>query len=438
MTPSQHIEFTHPTVNQRIVILGGGFAGTTLLKKLSRRLKPHQELILISEESYSTFNPLLPEVVGASIFPAQVVAPIREMFPPSHNVRFIMGEVKGINTLDRNIVCETLKGPHTIRYDQLILAVGNRAKLDLIPGMAEYALPLKSVGDAMHVRNIVLRRIARMELETDPVLLKSLGHFCVIGGGFSGVEVAGELVDCLHQICHYYPRVDPENLSVSILQGPDRLLTELPEALGNATANSLVKRGVHVHLNTRATEINEDCITLASGDHLFASTVISTIGTTTNKLIESLGLPLNRGRLVTEMDFSVQGADGLWALGDCAHVINSYDNEACPPTAQFAVRQAAQLAKNIIAQSNGKATQPFAYRSQGAMAAIGHKKGIALVLGLHLSGLSAWLLWRAYYLLLMPTLGRKVRIFVEWTWGMFFRADITHLRFTRSNENNPR
>ena len=421
-----------------IVILGGGFAGTTLLKKLSRRLCPNQELILISEESYSTFNPLLPEVVGASIFPAQVVAPIREMFPPSRNVRFIMGEVETINTTDKTLVCETLKGPHTINYDQLILAVGSRAKLDLIPGMAEFALPLKSVGDAVHIRNMVLRRIARMELETDPRLLNSLGHFCIIGGGFSGVEVAGELIDCLRQICHYYPRVNPDHLSVSILQGPDRLLLELPEALGHATADSLSSRGVKILLNTRAVEINSDCVTLADGSTLNAATVISTIGTATNKLIESLGLPINRGRLVTEMDFSVKGTDGLWALGDCAQVINSHDNEVCPPTAQFAVRQAAQLARNLLAHNKGKPTQPFAYRSQGAMAAIGHKKGIALVLGIHLSGLAAWLLWRAYYLLLMPTLGRKVRIFVEWTWGMFFRADITHLRFNRSTDNNPR
>ena len=438
MTQPHQDAFTKAATHNRIVILGGGFAGTTLLKKLSRRLCPNQELILISEESYSTFNPLLPEVVGASIFPAQVVAPIREMFPPARNVRFIMGEVDAINTVEKSLVCETLKGPHTIHYDQLILAVGNRAKLDLIPGMAEYALPLKSVGDAVHIRNMVLRRIARMELETDPNLLNSLGHFCIIGGGFSGVEVAGELIDCLRQICHYYPRVNPDHLSVSILQGPDRLLLELPEALGLATAQSLSKRGVQILLNTRAVEINGDCVTLADGSTLHAATVISTIGTMTNRLIESIGLPLNRGRLATEMDFSVKGAEGLWALGDCAHVVNSHDNDVCPPTAQFAVRQAAHLAKNILAQSKGKPTRPFAYRSQGAMAAIGHKKGIALVWGIHLNGLDAWLLWRAYYLLQMPTMGRKVRIFVEWTWGMFFRADITHLRFNRSNESSPR
>src|SRR5205814_1530878 len=194
---------------QSIVIVGGGFAGTTLARHLDSRLPPDRELLLISEESYTTFCPMLPEAVGASIFPEQVVAPIRQMLTRG---RFVMGRVAAIDPVAKSLSCATLAGKIKVSYEHLVLAFGNRARLDLIPGLAQHALPLKTVGDAMHIRNIVLRRIARIELETHPALRKRLGHFVVIGGGFSGVETAGELSDCLESIRRYYPRVGASEL----------------------------------------------------------------------------------------------------------------------------------------------------------------------------------------------------------------------------------
>jgi NADH dehydrogenase len=149
-------------------------------------------------------------------------------------------------------------------------------------------------------------------------------------------------------------------------------------------------------------------------------------------------LPAQRGRIVVNGDLSVNDpagkSAGLWAIGDCAHVPNARDGTVAPPTAQFAVREARRLAENLVAVLNGQPTRVFNYRARGQMAAIGHMKGVADIGGIALSGLPAWLVWRAYYLSQMPSLGRKVRIFVEWTWGMFFPTDITHLRFTRSGE----
>lgn len=417
---------------QTIAIVGGGFAGTTLLQALAPRLPAGWELVLISEESYTTFNPMLPEVVGASIFPEQVVAPVRAMFKPARSARFIMGRVHAIDAPRRTLACTTLAGEQVLSYDHLVLCFGNRARLDLVPGMADHALPLKTVGDAMHIRNVVLRRLAQMELEPDPAKRAALGRIVVIGGGFSGVEVAGELVDCLAGILRYYPRVSPLEVRVSVLQDLSTLLPELPAALGQAAARSLAERGVDLRLGCRATAIEAEAVMLANGEKLAAATVISTIGTRANPLVEGLGLPTERGRLVTQPDMSVAGAPGLWALGDCAWVPNGHDGQACPPTAQFAVRQARHAARNLLAAIRGEATARFAHKSLGSMAAIGHKKGVADVMGVPLSGLPAWMLWRAYYLWLMPTWGRKLRIFVEWTWGMFFPADITHLRFRRS------
>ena len=169
--------------------------------------------MLISEESYTTFNPMLPEAVGASIFPEQVVAPIRQMLSRG---RFVMAALARSTRRTSRSSARRLPA-RSAAYEHLVLAFGNRARLDLIPGLAEHALPLKAVGDAMHIRNIVLRRVARIELESDPALRRALGHFVVIGGGFSGVEVAADLVDCLKSIRRYYPRVAADELKVTIL-----------------------------------------------------------------------------------------------------------------------------------------------------------------------------------------------------------------------------
>jgi NADH dehydrogenase len=420
---------------QSIVIVGAGFAGTTLVRSLERQLPPGVHITLVSDESYTTFNPMLPEAVGASVFPEQVVVPVREMLSPGKGSRFIMGSVTSADTDAREIQCRTLAGDLTLRYDHLVLAFGNRARLDLLPGMAEHALPLKTVGDAMHIRNMVLRRLARIELETDPRLRRELGHFIVIGGGFSGVEVAGELVDCLRSIRRYYPQVQADELQVTVLHGIDRLLPELSPQLGAAALTSLRQRGVVVRLNTRATTLMADGVQLAEGDErVRGHTIICTIGTESNPLVDKLGLSTAQGRIKVEPDLSVAGLPGVWALGDCACVPNAHDGKVSPPTAQFAVRQARHLADNLLAHLAQRGTEPFRYRSRGMMASIGHLKGVAEVAGVPLTGWLAWLVWRGYYLSQMPSFGRKLRIFWEWTWGMFFPPDITHLRFTRSHE----
>jgi NADH dehydrogenase len=419
---------------KNIVILGGGFAGTTLARALDGKLPDGYELVLVSEESYTTFNPMLPEALGASVFPEQVVAPIRQMLS---RTRFIMGRVVAVDTVARTLRASTLAGDRKLDYEHLVLAFGDRARLDLIPGLVEHALPLKTIGDAMHIRNTVLRRVAQIELEADPAVRRRLGRFVVIGGGFSGVETAGELADCLRGIRRYYRRVAADELKVTLLQDLPRLLPELPERLGAAAHRSLASRGVDVRTGTRATCVGERAVALASGEMIPTATVICTIGTQPNPLVARMTLPVERGRIVVNPDLSVRDARGLWAIGDCAAIVNARDGKLAPPTAQFAVREARRAAANILATLAGEPTRAFDYKARGSMAAIGHMKGVADIFGIPLSGLPAWLLWRAYYLSQMPTLGRKLRIFVEWTWGMFFPTDITHLRFTRSRDVDP-
>lgn len=416
---------------KHIIIVGGGFAGTTAIRQLDGRLPPGYELVIISEESYTTFNPLLPETMGAAIFPEQVVAPIRELFDPRHATRFIMGRVTAADLTARTVTCSTLHGEVTVEYDQLVLACGNRARLDLIPGAAAHALPLKTVGDAMHIRNMVLRRLAAMELEFDPAARRSLGHFVVIGGGFSGVEVAGELLDCLRSAARFYPHAGPEHVHVTMVQDIERLLPEMPAVLGESARRSLARRGASVVLGKRAREVSAQGVAL-DDQFLAASTVILTIGTRPNALLENLGLSLEHGRLRVQADLQVAGHAGLWAMGDCALVPNAYDQSTSPATAQFAVRQGRQLAANLLASLQGRATTAFNYRNRGMMAAIGHRRGVGQLYGVPLAGVAAWLAWRCYYLSQMPTLRRKLRVMMEWLWGAFFDVDLTHLRFTRS------
>lgn len=424
--------------SKNIVIVGGGFAGTTLARALERRLPAGHRVVLVSEESYTTFNPMLAEVVGASVFPEHVVAPIRQMLRRS---LFVMARVTDVDFAARTVSAGTLAGPRRIGYEHLVFAFGTRANLGLVPGLAEHALPLKLVGDALFIRNRVLQRVARIELESDPAVRRQLGHFIVIGGGFSGVEVAGELADFLNSARRYYPRVQPHELKLTILQDADRLLLELPASLGRAAAKSLRARHIDVRLQARAASVSADGVTLCNGERIHGATVICTIGTQANPLVERLPIALQRGRIVTAADLSVPGTDIVWAIGDCALVRNhapaagaAVPASYAPPTAQFAVAQAHALARNLNARIEQRPTRPFSHVSRGMMATTGHLKGVAQVAGLCLAGLPAWLLWRAYYLLRMPTPGRKLRIWVEWTWGMFFAADITHLRFTRTSE----
>jgi NADH dehydrogenase len=416
---------------QTIVIVGGGFAGTTLARALEQKLPSGWQLVLVSEESYTTFNPMLAEVVGAAVFPEHVVAPLREML---RSTRFIMGRVLHGDTQRRRLLCDTLAGPLELAYDHLVLAFGQRANLNLIPGLAQHALPLKLVGDAMHIRNSVLRQLARIELSRDAQRRKALGHFVVIGGGFSGVEVAGALADFLHSARRYYPRLQADELQVTLLHDTQQLLPELPQRLGQTAARSLGRRGVDVRLGARASQVDAGAVTLADGTLLASATVVCTIGTRANPLAQALGLATLRGRIVVGADGQVESHPRLWALGDCAATPNALDQTTCPPTAQFAVAQAQLLAANLLAHLAGQATRPFGHRAKGMMATTGHHKGVAQVFGMQLTDLPAWLMWRAYYLMRMPTAGRKLRIWVEWTWSLFFAVDITHLRFTRTHE----
>ncbi len=414
----------------RIVIIGGGFAGATAARHLERRLGS-ADIHLLSAENHLTYNPLLAEVVGASVLPGHVVAPLRQMV---RRAKVHQVQVTGIDTDARRVRFQNSSETGSLDYDHLVLACGSSANLHMIPGMAEHTLPLKTVGDALYLRNRVIARLEDAELTKNPTLRRWLKTFVVIGGGFSGVEVAGEISDFLTESQRWYRHSQLEPARVVIVHGGPHLMPELPERLGRFTERKLARHGgVEVRLETRSRAIDAQGVILDKGSRIDAGTVVSTIGTTPNRLIDALPAEKLRGRLRVEDDMSVPGLPGVWAVGDCAAVPNSREDGApCPPTAQFALRQGPQLAANIARREHGEPTRPFGYRPKGLMSAIGHNRAVARVYGVNLSGFVPWLLWRGFYLLYIPTLARKARLYLEWNWAMFFPPDIAHLRFTRT------
>jgi NADH dehydrogenase len=418
---------------KNLVIVGGGFAGVTLAQHLEHKLPSDWKLTLVSQENFITFNPLLPEVVGASILPGHVIAPHRQMIHCSH---VCMAQVTDID-YEAKVVHYLGEGSGMLEYDQLVLACGVNANLDLVRGMAQHALPLKTLGDALFLRNRIVSRLEQAELQPDPVARRWLTTFVVIGGGFSGVETAGVLTDFLRASLKYYPRIKRDDIRVVLLHGQNRLLPELSASLGEFAGRKMRMHGLDVRLEARAARIDDRAVTLASGEIIPAGTVICTIGTMPNSLVTDSPLPKEKGRVKVDADMSVPGFEGVWAIGDCAAVPNKLDGKISPPTAQFADRQGRQLAANIAAKLRGAPTREFSFKPVGQLSTIGHNKAVAEMFGIKLSGFIAWLLWRGVYLLKIPTFSRKSRLFLEWNWAMFFPPDISHLGYRRTRRPQP-
>lgn len=418
-----------------IVIIGGGFAGVDCALHLERTLHADWELVLLSRENHMVFTPLLAEVVGASISPLHVVWPVRQ------RLRRTVCRTATVTKIDleaRRVEYEVAgSGIVTQEYEHLVLACGVVCNMDMMPGLAAHSFPLKTLGDAFTLRNHLIQQLERAEVESDEQRRRHLLSIAVIGGGFSGVEVAGEVYDLLKASRKYYPSLRRDEFRVTLLHSPKRLLPEMPETLAEFARVKMLKRGIDMRLGVRAQAVSDAGVHLADNVLISASTVICTIGTVVSPLVGASGLPLDRGRIKAEPDMRVVGHSNVWTIGDCAIVPNAYDGEPSPPVAQFAVRQAKQLAANIRRAIANQPTKPFSYRMLGSFAAIGHRRAVGRVFGLNVSGFLAWFMWRGIYLGKMPTLARKVQIAFDWGWQLIFPRDIVQIS-RRETERLPR
>jgi NADH dehydrogenase len=423
-----------PDTAERIVIVGGGFAGVTLARRLERLLPTAMELVVLSDANHLVFTPMLPEVVGRTISPLHVVVAGRQL---TRRTKWLEGRASRIDRENNEAHYVLTDGTEaSIHYSHLVLACGAAAKLDEIPGLESRGYPLKTVIDAIVLGNDLIGNFEAAVTQSESEARQRLLTVVVIGGGFSGVEVAGHIADLMQAIHRFYPELKNVPPRVVLLQKGDRLLPELNhKSLSEFTLRKLRKNGIDVRLETSAQKADSIAVQLTTDERIETGMIVCTVGTSTHPLVKELGLPLEKGRLKTDPDMKVCGTTNLWTLGDCSFVPNAYDNRPSPATAQFAVAQATQLAENLKRTMQGAATKPFYFHPRGMLASIGHRNAVAVIYGVKLSGFIAWFLWRGVYLAKLPTLSRKLEVAINWACSIPFPPNIVQLRLPKKRSS---
>lgn len=427
----------HKSIKLDVAVLGGGFAGVYCAKTLSDALKGKRDFKvgLISDENYMVFQPMLAEVVGSSISPRHVVNPLRLL---CRHASVYKGFIESVNWPERSLSLNAgpFSGSVRIEYNHLVLALGAVTDLRHVPGMPEHAFLIKNVGDAMQLRTTIIGRIEEACLETRKEIRERLLTFVVVGGGFSGVETAGNLLDLFSVIHSYYPGIARGDLKVWLVHSDDHLLPKFNRRLGEYSAKKLQERGLKLVLNQRVKSMTANRVYLENGSQIEANTVISTVGNAPHPLVTSLceanGLAKVKGRILSSDTGQVKGQTHLWALGDCAAFPDSEDVFS-PQLAQFGMRQGILCGKNIERFTRNQPLLEFKFKGYGELASIGHHIAVADIMGVRFSGFIAWWLWRTIYLLKLPRLDRKVRVMLDWTLELFFPRDLNHLSPRHSN-----
>lgn len=420
------------STNHPIIILGGGFAGIACAKKLlSKRRGTSTEILLFSLENHMVFAPLLAEVVGATVEPTAIASPLREIL---FGVYCRTEEVLQIDLKHSSILIQTPeKRLENMTYDQLVIACGSVVNMAIVPGMADHSFPLRTVGDALTLRAHVMQQLERAEVCRDPVKKQWYMKFIVVGGGFSGVEVAGEINDLIKSSLKLYPHIEPKELKVTLVQSGDSILPEVTPHLQDFAKLKMEKHGIHFEMNSRVSMATPEGVFLNDGRMLLGGTVVCTIGNSPSPLVEKLETEKKGGRIVTETDMRLKNAANAWAIGDCAYIMNAATGMPSSPTGQFAERQGKQVAENIWAKRMGENTKPFTFKPIGQLCAIGGHSAVADIMGVRLSGFFAWWLWRTVYLLKHPSFSRRAKLALDWTWELLFSRDLVHLKTNTTN-----
>jgi NADH dehydrogenase len=423
----------------RILILGGGFGGVYTALHLERLLARDAgvEVTLVSAENFLLFTPMLHEVAASALDPSDIVSPLRQMF---RRVQHLEAEVQHIDLPARRVV--VTYGPsrkvRELEYDQLVIATGSEDNFFGNAELAARAMTMKSLTDAMLLRNRVIALLEDAVLEIDAELRREMLTFVVAGGGFAGVEVVGALNDFLRTALRWYPSLSPDEIRLVLVHPKEVVLPELGEALGRYAQKKLIQRGVEILFSTRVAGYAANRVTLIGGEPIRAATLIWTAGVKPAKLIDELSVPKENQRLKVNEFLALPDAPGVWALGDCASAIDSYTGRPFPTTAQHAVRQGRTVARNIVAVLRGRQPVAFRFKMLGQLAAIGHRAGVAQVFGMRFSGPLAWFMWRTVYLMKLPRLQKKIQVALHWTTDLFFPQDLTQAITLRGLEKTIR
>ncbi len=398
------------------LVLGGGFAGGYVARLLGKR-----GATIVSPENFMLYTPLLPEAASGTLEPRHVVVPLRLMCPHSE---LLLGRATELDTEHRRVTVKTEDGIRTLVYEELVVALGTISRTLPIPGLADHALGFKSLADAIHLRNHVLRRLEAASAATSEGQRRRELTFVFVGAGYAGVEALAELADLVRDALRYYPDLRDEPQHWVLVDAAEKILPEIPTKLGDYAAQQLAGRGVDIRVRTTLESVEQHAAVLSDGTRILTSTVVWTAGVLANPVNEQLGMPLDdRGRVLVDSLLRVEGMSQVWAIGDGARVPNeatpgSFD----PPTCQHALRQARRLARNLTGEA-----KPYRYRMLGQVATLGRYKGIADVVDLRFRGFAGWFVTRSYHLYQLPLLTRKLRVIADWTTALFFRRDIAEL-----------
>ena len=411
---------------KRIVILGGGFGGVYAAMRLEKLLARENavEVCLVSRDNFFLFTPMLHEIAASDLEITNIVNPLRKLL---RQIEVIVGDVHQIDLPAQRVLisCDPHNYPQQIGYDHLVLALGSVTNFHNLPGSAEFALPMKSLSDAIRLRAQVLRHMEEANSQCNLSDRESLLTFVVAGGGFAGVETVAALNDFVREALPFYPSVREEMLRVILVHSGPVILPELGEALGRYTQKVLTGRGVDIRLNTRVKGVTEENVSLVDSSSIPTRNLVWTAGTAPSPLIFSLPCMKAGGRLLVDQFLRVPDWPNLWAVGDCAFVPDMRNpGKSHPPTAQHAMREGKIVAQNIVAALVDRPLKSFSFRTIGLLASIGRRMGVARIFGFNFSGFFAWWLWRTVYLSKLPGLDKKIRVAFDWTLDLLFPKDV--------------
>ena len=411
-----------------VVIAGGGFGGLYAARALERALPPHSaKVTIVSDVNFMLYTPLLPGAAAGTLEPRHVVVPLRKEL---RRTDLRLGEVTGLDAEARRLRVRSPEGEEDqLAYDHLIVALGATSRTLPVPGLAEHAFGFKTLPDAIALRNRLLQNLEIAESVEDPAAREAYLNWVFVGAGYAGLEGLAELQDFATDAIDLYPRCRVQGMRWVLVEAQERVMPEIEARLAAFAERELRARGVEIRTGTTLEEVGERSARLSTGETLPTRTVVWTTGVRPVPVVAQLGLPLGEhGRIVTDDHLRVPGFEGVWAIGDAAAVPDpARRGQACPPTCQHALRQGRVVGRNVAAALGTGRARPFTYKTLGVFVDMGRHQAVATTMGLRWRGFAAWFLARTYHMLLMPGLGRKLRLITDWTVGLVFGRDSSEL-----------
>jgi NADH dehydrogenase len=400
----------HVPVTPHVVIIGGGFGGLDAARTLSGTAA---RVTVLDRHNYHLFQPLLYQVATASLSPGDVASPIRWVLRRHQNVEVLLAHVLEIDVVTRTLA---LDRGETMTYDYLIVATGAAHAYFGHPEWAERAPGLKTLDDALEMRRRVLLAFEAAERETDPAAQRRLLTFVIVGGGPTGVELAGALAEIARQsLRHDFRRIRPESARILLLEGSPHVLGTFPEPLRDAARASLTRLGVEVRTDAVVTDIDADGVR-AGDEHIPAQTVLWAAGVAASPLAKSLGVPLDRvGRVLAAPTLTIPGHPEIFVVGDVCAL--QQDGQWLPGVAQVAMQGGAHAAGNVLRAIRGEPLQPFRYRDYGTMATIGRGAAVGVVFGAQIAGWFGWLFWIFLHIFWLIGFRNRIAVMTEWAWA---------------------